>query len=244
MSLRGLCELRWSAGRRYASLYRRLAPRSVRRMPQLPPEPLSRRFGADRGRPLDRVYIERFLGAHAADIRGRVVEIYEPTYTQRFGGDRVTRGDVLDAAADAPRATLRGNLETGEGLPREAFDCFICTQTLSLVCDVRAALENARRALVPGGVLLATAPGISHRASAAIDEEFPDQWRFTAAGLRRVASDVFGTTCVEVSAWGNVAITAAFLYGAAEDDVDASLFERDDPDYELVIGLRAEKRRP
>jgi SAM-dependent methyltransferase len=242
VSLRRLRELRWWAGRGYAALYTRMAPRSVRRTPQLPPEPLSRRFGADRGRPLDRVYIERFLGAHAADVRGRVVEIYEPTYTERFGGERVTRGDVLDAAADAPRATLRGDLETGEGVPREAFDCFICTQTLSLVSDVRAALENARRALVPGGVLLATVPGISHRAGV-VAEEFPDQWRFTAAGLRRLASDVFGPGSVDVSAWGNVAVAAAFLYGEAEEDVDASLLERDDPDYELVIALRAEKRR-
>ena len=242
MSLRRLRELRWWAGRRYAQLYPRVAPRSARRMPQLPPEPLSRRFGADRGRPLDRVYIERFLGAHAADIQGRVVEIYEPTYTQRFGGHRVTRGDVLAAAAEAPRATLRGNLETGEGLPREAFDCFICTQTLSLVADVRAALENARRALVPGGVLLATVPGISHRAGAAA-EEFPDHWRFTAAGLRRLASEVFRGGSVDVSAWGNVAVAAAFLYGEAEEDLDASLLERDDPDYELVIALRAEKPR-
>ncbi len=242
MSWRRVRELRWWAGRRYAQLYPRAAPRSVRRMPQLPPEPLSRRFGADRGRPLDRVYIERFLGAHAADIQGRVVEIYEPTYTQRFGGDRVTRGDVLDAAAEAPRATLRGNLETGEGVPREAFDCFICTQTLSLVADVRAALENARRALAPGGVLLATVPGISHRAGAAA-EEFPDHWRFTAAGLRRLASEVFGPGSVDVSASGNVAVAAAFLYGEAEEDLDASLLERDDPDYELVIALRAEKPR-
>jgi SAM-dependent methyltransferase len=241
---RRLRELRWWAGRRYAALYPRVAPRSVRRRPQLPREPLSRRFGADRGRPLDRVYIERFLGEHAADVHGRVLEIYEPTYTTRFGGERVTCGDVLDAAADAPRATLRGDLETGEGVPPETFDCFICTQTLSLVSDVRAALENARRALVPGGVLLATVPGISHRAGTDGDEDFPDQWRFTAAGLRRLASEVFDPESVEVSAWGNVAVAAAFLYGEAEEDLDASLLRADDPDYELVIALRAVKRRP
>jgi SAM-dependent methyltransferase len=189
------------------------------------------------------VYIERFLADCAGDVRGRVLEIYEPTYTERFGGDRVTRTDVLDAAADAPRATIRGDLETGEGLPDEAFDCFICTQTLSLVFDVRAALLNARRMLAPGGVLLATVPGISHRASGRGEgEEFPDQWRFTAAGLRRAAAEVFGAGAVEVRAWGNVAVAAAFLYGQAEHELDPSLFAWDDPDFELILALRATKR--
>ena len=57
-------------------------------------QPLPRRFGQDRGRPIDRVYIERFLQEHAADLRGRGVEIYEPTYLERFG--RCDRIDVLE----------------------------------------------------------------------------------------------------------------------------------------------------
>ena len=188
------------------------------------------------------MYIERFLAAHAADVQGRVAEIYEPTYTQRFGGSRVLRGDVIDAAADAPRATLRGDLESGEGVPEGVFDCFICTQTLSLVLDVRAALEHARRALAPGGVLLATVPGLSHHHLAG-DADFPDQWRFTATGLRRLAVHVFGAESVEVTAWGNVAVAAAFLYGLAEHEVAPDLFQRDDPDYEVIIALRAWRPR-
>jgi hypothetical protein len=43
---------------------------------------------------LDRYYIEAFLGRHAADIRGRTLEIGDDTYTLRFGG-RVTQSDVL-----------------------------------------------------------------------------------------------------------------------------------------------------
>ena len=233
--------LRSRAGMAYTALYRRAAPRSVRaeqRRPRLPPEPISRRYGQDRGRPLDRVYIERFLAAHADDVRGRVLEIYEPTYTGWFGGDAVTRGDVLDAAADAPRATIHGDLQTGDGLPESAFDCFICTQTLSLVLDVPEALRQARRTLADGGVLLATVPGISHRPRAG-GEEFPDLWRFTSVGLTRVAAAVFGAASVEVAAWGNVSVAAGFLYGLAEPDLDPALLDAVDPEYELLIGLRA-----
>src|SRR5829696_9316780 len=47
--------------------------------------PLSRRWGADRGTPIDRWYIERFLEAHRGDIHGRVLEVKDAGYARRFG---------------------------------------------------------------------------------------------------------------------------------------------------------------
>jgi hypothetical protein len=35
-------------------------------------EPISRAFGYDRGTPIDRYYLDRFLDEHNGDIRGRV----------------------------------------------------------------------------------------------------------------------------------------------------------------------------
>ena len=58
--------------------------------------PISKEWGFDRGLPIDRYYIERFLQRHAADIRGRVLEVGDNAYTRRFGGDRVTNSDVIN----------------------------------------------------------------------------------------------------------------------------------------------------
>src|SRR5206468_2861279 len=138
-------------------------PRSIAAVPRLPVEPLSRRFGLDRGRPVDRVLIERFLGEHAADVRGRVLEVYEPTYTERFGGSRVTRSEVVDASAANPRATLVGDLRSPGWLPERAFDCVILTQTLHSAPDPGAVLRSLAAALAPGGVLLASFAGVSQR---------------------------------------------------------------------------------
>ena len=44
--------------------------------------PLSNDFGYDRGTPVDRYYIERFLAQHRSDVRGRVLEVKEPIYTE------------------------------------------------------------------------------------------------------------------------------------------------------------------
>jgi len=57
--------------------------------------PISDAFGTDRGLPIDRHYIERFLGAHAPDVRGRVLEIGEDLYTRRFGAQWVSQNDLV-----------------------------------------------------------------------------------------------------------------------------------------------------
>ena len=122
---------------------------------------ISNVFGFDRGQPIDRYYIEGFLTANASDIRGHVLEIGDDAYTQKFGRKRVTKSDVLHAVKGNPQATLVGDLATGKGIPEAAFDCMILTQTFHCIYDLKSAIANSYRALKPGGVLLATFPGIS-----------------------------------------------------------------------------------
>lgn len=123
--------------------------------------PFSREFGFDRGTPVDRFYIEWFLSCCEADIRGRVLEIGDNSYTKRFGGNRVTHSDVLHVQEGNPQATFIGDLTSAEHIPSDVFDCIILMQTLHLIYDMKAAMRTLYRILKPGGVLLATVPGIS-----------------------------------------------------------------------------------
>jgi hypothetical protein len=204
-------------------------------------EPVSRVFGFDRGKPVDRWYIERFLAAHAADVRGRVLEVAEPTYTQWYGGEEVTRSDVLYAAPGHEEATLVGNLATGEGLPREAYDCFVMTQTLQVIYDVAAAVRGTRGLLAANGVLLATVPGIS-QISREDRRDWGDWWRFTSDSARRLFADVYGPGNVKVQAHGNVLSAACFLYGFAAEELSEQELAHHDPDFELLMTIRAVKR--
>jgi SAM-dependent methyltransferase len=205
-------------------------------------EPLSREFGSDRGRPIDRWYIERFLERHRGDVRGRVLEVAERTYTEWYGDGAVTSSDVLYAAEGLPEATVTGDLTTGEGLPSGAFDCFICTQTLQLVYDVRAAVRGTRDVLAPGGVLLCTVPALS-QTSRLDRERWGDWWRFTSASARRLFGDVYGAANVTVAAHGNALVAASFLYGMAAEELDPADLEHDDDEYELVVTVRAVRER-
>jgi len=204
-------------------------------------EPVSRTFGFERGKPVDRWYIERFLAANAADVRGRVLEVAESTYTGWYGGDDVQRGDVLHAAPGNPEATIVGDLTTGEGIPAAAFDCFVMTQTLPFIYEVADAVRGAHRLLKPGGVVLATVPGMS-QISREDQRDWGDWWRFTSQGARRLFGGVFGDDAVEVAAHGNVLTACAFLYGLAAEELTETQLAFRDADYELLITVRAVKR--
>jgi glycosyltransferase involved in cell wall biosynthesis/SAM-dependent methyltransferase len=204
--------------------------------------PLSRQFGFDRGQPIDRYYIDRFLAEHAADIHGRVLEIGESTYTRRFGGDRVARADVLHVEPGNPEATIVADLAAGEGIPDAAFDCVLLIQTLHLIFDFHAAVRTLERVLKPGGIVLATFPGLSQRSS----DEWSNiwYWGFTSHSAARVFSAVFPAAEVSVGSCGNVLATSAFLYGLSAAELSATELDHVDDCYQTLVTVRARKPDP
>jgi SAM-dependent methyltransferase len=202
--------------------------------------PIDANWGFERGTPIDRVYVERFIGSHAADIRGRVLEIAAPDYTSRFGTG-VEEVDILMATEGNPGATIVGDLTDAPHVADDSFDCAIVTQTLQFVYDVRSAFATLQRILAPGGVLLATVPGLT-RISPPEDEIWGEWWHYTARSARRLAEEAFGEGNVEVEAYGNVLSAAGFLYGLAASDLKPEELAARDRLYEVTIGIRAVKR--
>jgi hypothetical protein len=104
-------------------------------------------------------YIEDFLQRHAGDIRGRVVEVAENTYTDASAHvcRRIVMTSTIEHAATPGRRP--GRAETS---CRRHFECFICTQTLTYIYDVhvRAQIRVHPPDAEAGGVSV-TVPGIS-----------------------------------------------------------------------------------
>lgn len=204
--------------------------------------PVSRYFGYDRGQPVDRFYVEGFLERCRTDVRGRVMEVGDDAYTRRFGGERVTRADVLHVHAGNPRATVVGDLASGEGIPSGAFDCMVLTQTLHLVFDVRVAVRTVHRALRPGGVVLVTVPGISQVEKGEWGASW--YWGLTPASLRRALEEYFAPEDVSVETHGNALSACAFLYGLAAEELRREELEHTDPAYPVTVAARARKAAP
>jgi len=203
-------------------------------------KPISRTWGSERGLPIDRYYIERFLARQALDIQGHVLEIGDATYTRKFGGERVTKSDVLHIAENRPQVTILGDLVQADHIPSDAFDCVILTQTLQVIYDVPAVLGTVHRILKPGGVTLVTVPGISKISRYDMDR-WGYYWSFTSRSAQRLFEEVFGPANVTVEAHGNVLASIAFLHGLATAEVRQAELDCIDPDYETLITVRAVK---
>jgi SAM-dependent methyltransferase len=200
--------------------------------------PISRNWGFDRGKPIDRYYIEGFIGQHADDIQGHVLEFSEPMYTRLFGGDRVTRCNVMGISQENSFVNIIADLERADNVASNTFDCIICTQVLQLVYDTRAAIRTLHRILKPGGVLLATFPGISQ----SYDPTWPWYWNFTSKSARRLFEEVF-PGAVKIRAYGNVLVTISFLHGLALSELTTDELDNIDPGYEFLITVKAVKNR-
>jgi SAM-dependent methyltransferase len=200
--------------------------------------PVGYRWGYDRGTPVDRYYIERFLGEHRADITGRVLEVKSDDYACRFGGG-VTHVDVLDVDAGNRQATIVADLASADALADESYDCFVLTQTLQYIFDVGAALRHAARILRPGGVLLATVPSVTRMTTEIAG--LHDYWRFTEASCTELVRDAFDGDDPLVRAYGNVLACTAFLAGLAAEELPRSRLELHDPTFPLIVTVRAVK---
>jgi glycosyltransferase involved in cell wall biosynthesis/SAM-dependent methyltransferase len=202
--------------------------------------PVSLDFGFDRGTPVDRYYIEAFLHRCTADIKGRVLEIGDDSYTRRFGGGNVTIADVLHIDPEHPQATIIGDLSKMETLPADSFDCMILTQTLHLIYDLQAAALTIHHAMKAGGVALLTVPGISQ-----VDRgEWAASWYWAImpTAALKLFGEIFGVNNVEVASHGNVYAATAFLQGLAVEEVSTRKLDVYDPSYPLVVTIRLRKQ--
>ena len=167
-------------------------------------------------RACDRSLLHRAVPAAciAADIRGRVLEIGDASYSEQF---RRRRGDSAgrparraghpaqrSSATSARRSACPPQPSTASSSPRRC----IWSMTSTLL------FEQLHQSLAPGGVLLLTVPGISQ-----IDRhEWRDDWYWAmtptgrqAAAGRRVRHRM---TCL-VESHGNVFAATMFLQGLA-----------------------------
>jgi SAM-dependent methyltransferase len=192
----------------------------------------------DRGRCIDRWYIEGFLEHWAADIRGHVLEINDPGYAEAFGSGRTSVVDVLDIDPTNSRATIVADLRNVPGVADATFDCIILTQTIHVIYEAEAVLAECARMLKPDGVLLATVPCASKLAlEQGVDRDY---WRFTKVSVERLVGNAHPWSALEVRTHGNFAVTVAFLYGLACHELPDALFGDVDRT-PLIISVRARK---
>jgi SAM-dependent methyltransferase len=203
--------------------------------------PISRIFGLDRGLPIDRYYIETFLSTNSKDIQGRVLEIGDDTYTKKFGTSQVTKSDVLHVVEGNVKATILADLINADNIPSDTFDCIIITQTLQMIYDLHSAINHLYRILKPKGVILATSHGITKIARRKGRDPWGEYWHLTTQSAWLLFRERFPDESIRVSCYGNILTAIAYLHGLATEEFRTDELDYLDPDYEVIVAVRAVK---
>lgn len=199
-------------------------------------EPISRAYGSERGKPIDRYYIEKFLEEEATFFQyaKKIIEVGDDRYSKRYFPN-AAKYDILDYRKGM-------DLTKHESLPKELYDVFICTQTLNVIYDVKEAIKGAYYMLKPGGVMLATVMGPISQVSSNDMKRWGDYWRFTNLGIEHLMREVFDGE-VKVIAFGNAPIATAWIQGMCLEDLpDRNLLDIKDEVYTINIGICAQKK--
>jgi len=195
--------------------------------------PFSSPYGYDRGTPVDRYYIERFLAEHAERIRGDMLEVKDADYSRRFGNE--VRYHVVDLGPESTEADLHAGLNIPGSLPAEVFDCVILTQVLQFLAPEQV-LRNVWASIAPGGTLLITVPTLGRLDPHLVATDF---WQWTPRGLAellgRVGMPARGTE------YGNVLACVAALWGLSVQDLSAEELYVNNPCFPLVACAHADK---
>jgi SAM-dependent methyltransferase len=204
-------------------------------------EPVNPAFGATKGTPVDRYYLDRYLADHAAFITGRVMEVGGSDYISRFGND-ITTVDVLNRSDGCDLTTIVADLASCPQIPDDSFDCIVLTQTLQYVFDMRAAVAELFRITAPGGVVLCTVPGLSQISRYDMDR-WGDRWRLTSLSAKELFATAFPEDSIKVETFGNALSALCFIEGIPAERLRAEELAENDPDYQILVAIRARKPR-
>lgn len=205
----------------------------VNAVAQMGKEPISMQFATERGTPIDRIYIESFLSEHRNQIVGDVLEIEDNFYTLKYGGVNVKNSIVMDVSSKDPGIDFNANIETGEGIRENVADCFILTQTLMYIYDLKTAAKNIGKLLKHGGVALITCSGISQNSKRCMDN-YGCYFNFNEAVFEKMFTDE-NVEVIETGSYGNVKTVSAHIVGMCYEDLDAEDFIPNDKYYPLIV---------
>jgi SAM-dependent methyltransferase len=199
--------------------------------------PFSETYGFERGTPIDRYYLHRFLDANRTLVTGDVLEVQNRTYTTRFG-HHLARTDTFDIVPQSAPTYLCDLADSSTIVPSDAYDCVLLPNTLQHFRRLDACLRNALRVVRPGGVILASAAGF-----VPLTADAGDYWRLSPDGWRDTVASAWAGADVAVAGHGNCLAAIAAQLGLAVEELSGAELEVNDPRYPVLTTILCRKNR-
>ncbi len=197
--------------------------------------PFSATFGFERGTPVDRYYLHRFLDANRARITGDVLEVQTSGYTRRYGTD-VRRSATFDIVPLFEPTYLCDLAHCEDVVPSAAFDCVLLPNTLQHLRELDRCLSQLMRIVRPGGWILASAAGLLP-----LTGDVPDLWRFSPDGWRDTLARAWPGADLTVAGNGNCLASVAAQLGLALEELTDAELDVEDPRFPVLTTIRCRR---
>jgi len=193
--------------------------------------PFSSTYGFERGTPIDRYYLHKFLNAHRQHIAGDVLEIQANSSTERFGHD-LTRADSFDIEPRFAATYLCDFAHSSDVIPDHAYDCLLLPNTLTHFRELDLCLAHALRVVRRGGIILASAAGLLP-----LTGDVPDYWRLTPHGWREKLTAAWAGSTLEIAGHGNCLSTVGAQMGLASEELSPAELDVQDPRFPVLTTI-------
>lgn len=219
------------------SILRKLKQQSVRIVfnRDLEDSFISNDFGFQRGKPIDRVYIENFISQHVEKISGVCLEFGDTSYIDLFGKS-VTEKYSFNYSNEPSEQNnnIMGDLTKLDTLSIDSFDCILCINVLNFIYDLPVAAEGLKKLLKPNGKIIITIAGVASHISRYDMDRWGDYWRFTDKSAAKLFKEA-GFHIEKIQTYGNPYACSAQINGYSMEDLSKEKVVKSDPDYQLLV---------
>lgn len=131
----------------------------------------------------DLVAGKRVLEVGARNVNGSLRQVVEPLKPSCYIGTDLLPGDGVDSVCPASDLTERYGIDS--------FDLVLSASCLDLILDWRAAVNNMKFTLKPGGIIYVSVPDVYPKRETIAEsrELYCDEWRFSLADLRAIFTE-------------------------------------------------------
>jgi len=193
--------------------------------------PFSATYGFERGQPIDRYYLDRFLARYRDLITGAVLETQGSSYTERFGHD-VTRAHSFDIEPRFEPTYVCDFAYSGGVIPDQSYDCLLLPNTLMHFRELDRCLAHSRRVVRPGGTILASAAGLLP-----LTGDVPDYWRLSPDGWREKLCEAWPGAMLEIVSYGNCLAAVSAQLGLALEELTEAELDVQDPRFPVLTTI-------
>jgi hypothetical protein len=193
--------------------------------------PFSSSYGFERGQPIDRYYLHKFLAAHSESITGDVLEIQGTSYTERFGHD-LTRIDSFDIEPRFGSTYVCDFARCDDVIADGAYDCLLLPNTLPHFRALERCLAHVARVVRRGGVVLASAAGLLP-----LTGDASEYWRLTPDGWRETLAAAWPGAILEIAGHGNCLAAVAAQLGLAVEELTHAELDVHDPRFPVLTTM-------